>query len=73
MASEHPQILWLFLFLYDLSDKQKKIFFCFFTVILGVYKGGGEHPPRHLTYIFDPANNIIGLIKKVDGYGWNPW
>ena len=35
MASKWPQISWLFLFLYDLSEKQKKIFW-FFTVILGV-------------------------------------
>ena len=35
MASKWPQISWLFLFLYDLSEKPKKIFW-FFTVILGV-------------------------------------
>ena len=35
MASKWPQILWLFLFLYDLSEKQKNSFW-FFTVILGI-------------------------------------
>ena len=44
MASKWPKISWLFLFLYDLSEKQKKIlvFHSDFGCLEG---GGGKHPP----------------------------
>ena len=54
MTSKHPQISWLFQFLYDLSDKQN-----IFLVFHSDFEGGVGNipPPRHLKYIFDPATN----------------
>ena len=39
MASKYPQISWLILFLYDLSEKQK--FFLVFHSDFGCLEGGG--------------------------------
>ena len=59
MASKWPQFLFLVLFLYDLSEKQKN--FWFFTVILGVKKGVVANTPSYLTYIFNPVPNRVKL------------
>ena len=56
-ASKWPQISWLFLFLNDLSEKQKKILF--FHSDFGCLEGGSGKPPRHLTYIFNPVPNRV--------------
>ena len=57
MASKYPQISWLFIFLYDLSKRQKN---GFFTVILGVLKGVvANTPPHQITFIFNPTSNRV--------------
>ena len=60
MASKWPQISWLFLFLYHLSEKQK--FFFAFSQWFWVFRMGWwrtPSPPRHLTYIFNPVPNRV--------------
>ena len=41
---KHPQILWLFLFPYDLSEKQKKIYLVFHSDFACLEGGGGDPP-----------------------------
>ena len=56
LASKHTQISWLFP-----SEKKKKGFSQWFWALVG---GGVEHPPpRHLTYIFNPAANRVSNVK----------
>ena len=55
------QISWVFLFLYDLSEKQKNLFFGFSQWFWVFWRGGVANTPRHLTYIFDPATNRVKI------------
>ena len=52
MASKYPQISWLFLFLYDLSEKQK-IFWEFHSDF------------GCLTYIFNPVPNRVKIFSNI--------
>ena len=52
MATKWPQISWLFLFLYDLSEKQKD-FLVFHSDFWCLDGGGGEHAPP-LNVYFQP-------------------
>ena len=54
MASKWPQISWLFLFLYDLSEKQKTNLGVFHSDFGCLEGGGGEHPPLPLNVYFQP-------------------
>ena len=67
MASKWPQISWLFLFLYDLSEKQKN-FLVFHSDFGCLEGGGGEHPPPHLTYIFNPIPNRVNHRFNTGGH-----
>ena len=74
MAPKWPQISWLILFLYDLSEKQKKKFV--FSQWFWVFRRGWwQTPPHHLTYIFNPttngdmSNKILETINK-DRHVW---
>ena len=62
MSSKHPQILWLFLFLCDLSEKQNKNFLVFHRDS-GCLEGGGYHPPP-TTYILDPTTNSVKSFQS---------
>ena len=57
------QISWLFLIHYELSEKQKKIFW-FFTVFWGDLEGVGTMcPPRTQATFKSPAT--LGLISEM--------
>ena len=52
MTSKHPQILGIFLFLYELSEELEHLWI--FTVILGALKGIVLTPPPLIIVYFQP-------------------
>ena len=60
LAPKYPQISWLFLFLYDLSEKQKN---SFFHSDFGCLEGWVANTPPTTQRIFSTPP-LIGLIFK---------
>ena len=58
MASKYPQISWLFLFLYDLSEKH--FFFVFHSDFKCLEGGGDKH---HFLFVSFPQIGLIQFCK----------